>query len=130
MNLAIAAIGGLSGLLIAQGTYSLRNRLQLLHLGVYLVIGVFCLYPIYASRNIYSTIPRYQRWSSFWDERDSEIRLASQNKLVDVEVIKIDHIIPYVAELSEDPTFWYNACAADYYGVGSLRADLPGWDSP
>jgi Family of unknown function (DUF6056) len=130
MILLIMSLGSLSGLLLSKFTDRNSDRFELHRLAVVVILGVFCLYPIYTARNIYNQIPSYQRWSSYWDQRDQVIREAKQNNILDVEVMKIDHIIPSVAELSEDPNYWYNICASGYYGVNTIRADKPGWDNP
>jgi hypothetical protein len=60
--------------------------------------------------------------------RDTDIRTASAQGFVDVQVVEIDHIIDRVGDLAPDPGHWYNICAAAYYQVNSIRADLPGGD--
>ncbi len=85
-------------------------------------------FPVAASRTLYAQLPRFQRWAAFWDARDAQLWQASHANVARVEVIQIDHIIQDVSELSPEPTFWYNVCAARYYGVKQIVADLPGWD--
>ena len=46
----------------------------------------------------------------------------------DVEVMHLDKVIKWVGELSGDPGFWYNRCAAEYYGVESISATISVWD--
>ncbi len=130
MVLAIGLIGGMTGLWLTSQFPITVNLNQYSRLAPLILLVIVSLYPIYSARNIYNEISSYQRWASFWDDRDASLRLASQENVHDVEVIKLDHIIQNVAELSEDPTYWYNTCAAGYYGVQSIRADLPGWDTP
>lgn len=97
-------------------------------LGGIFLLGIISLYPLRAARNVLTSAPRYQKWASFWDERDQEIRAFKQAGILDVEVVKIDHIIPHVGDLSHDPGAWYNLCAQGYYGVHSISANKPGWD--
>jgi hypothetical protein len=130
MVLAIGVIGGMTGARFAGLIPSTPKNIQLSRVALVTFIAIASLYPIYGARNIYSEISKYQRWAFFWDQRDVMLRHAVQNDIRDVQVMKIDHIIPNVAELSENADFWYNVCAAGYYGVQSIRADLPGWDSP
>lgn len=101
----------------------------------HVVLGIFFLllcgssiYPVYATRKILAVTPLYQKWASFWDARDQEIRLDKQKGILDVAVVKIDHVIPWVGELSPDSGYWYNRCAAQYYGVNSISANKPGWN--
>ena len=96
-------------------------------LGVLIIIGVLWAYPLRAVPKITSNIAFYQKWSAFWDARDKQIIQAKDNGQKDIEVITIDHPITDVGELSPDPGYWYNVCASQYYGVNSIKADLPGW---
>jgi hypothetical protein len=105
-----------------------RRFRPLIAVGSVLCLGVCALYPLRAAKNVISELPRYQKWSQFWDARDREIRDAGESGVQDIEVIQIDHIIPRVGDLSPDPGYWYNLCAAEYYGADSIRASLPGWD--
>ena len=93
-----------------------------------LFIVLTYIYPIQAAPGVLAEIPRYRRWAAFWDARDLEIRRARGRGQSDLLVVRIDHIIPSVAELSPDPGYWYNNCAERYYDAGSISASLPGWD--
>jgi hypothetical protein len=85
-------------------------------------------FPLWTGRVYWGELPRYQRWAEFWDRRDLELRQASSRGDLNVNVMAIDHIIPRVAELSDQPSGWYNRCAATYYHLETIVADLPGWD--
>lgn len=91
-------------------------------------IAASCFYPLIVAPGIVTDLPRYRKWASFWDARDIAIRQARGRGQSDVEVVRLDHIISSVAELSPDPGYWYNNCAERYYDVGSISASLPGWD--
>jgi len=54
--------------------------------------------------------------------RDKEIRNQKANGLVAIKVNALDHMVQGVAELSADPTNWYNNCAAGFYGVQTITA--------
>jgi hypothetical protein len=90
---------------------------------------VSCAIPLMASVQVYRVLPRYMRWAEFWDARDVLLRKAGMANATRIEVIQIDRIIQDVSELKPDPKFWYNVCAARYYGVKQIIADLPGWDN-
>jgi Family of unknown function (DUF6056) len=136
MVTTIALIGVLTGQKAREWLAFSRNRATSLstspnlwvNLAVIALLGMICVYPLYAARNIYSEIPRYHKWATFWDERDRFIRQARQNGILDIEVIQIDHIIPDVGDLSDNPEYWYNNCAAEYYAVHSITANQPGWN--
>lgn len=94
----------------------------------YILIALGAIYPLVSIPNILSERGRYQRWAEFWDERDQQIREASRAGVEMVEVVKIDHLVPDVSELSSDENNWYNNCAEEYYKLRSIIANQPGWD--
>jgi hypothetical protein len=89
---------------------------------------VFSIHPLLAARDELSQTWHYQKWARFWDARNLSIIQARQQGTTNVKVVKIDHIIPNVADLSPDSKHWYNGCAAIYYDVTAIKASLPGWD--
>ncbi len=93
--------------------------------GLVLVAGMLA--PGWNARVWYAEQPRYQRWSAYWDRRDGQIRAYQEQGVLDVRVMEIDHIIPNVVELSGNSQWLYNRCAAGYYRVNTITADLPGW---
>lgn len=113
------------------GDYIFRSRIQfpqapkyLVFVALFLLIGVF-VYAIRGATRDFSVMPRYQYWASRWDERDESIRIAKGQGILDIEVDQLQGIIQWVGELSSDPSGWYNACAAQFYGVRSIAATLP-----
>jgi hypothetical protein len=106
--------------------FSYKDSIQL---GITILILIsLTVFPILELRNVLSDLPRYQRWSTAWDERDQILSEAQSTGLTEVEVMEIDHIIPDVTELKPDPNFWYNNCAEWYYDLQSIRANQSGWD--
>ena len=91
-------------------------------------VALAAVYPLWGARQIVADVSTYRRWANAWDARHSEILRARESGEVNLHVMLIDHIIPSVSELTGDPAFWYNVCAAGSYGVESITADLPGWD--
>jgi hypothetical protein len=92
------------------------------------IIGLTAFYIIWTIPNILSEQSKFKRWALLWDERDSRIQTASMQNIKNLEVMQLDHVIPDVGELNADPGYWYNQCAAGYYGVDSISANQPGWD--
>ena len=127
MVLGLTVIGLILGFW-GRRLFARRRFRAMIVVGSVLCLGILALYPLRATKNVISEWPRYQKWSQFWDARDREIRDAKESGVQDIEVVQIDHIIPRVGELSPDPGFWYNGCAAEYYGVDSISASLSGWD--
>ncbi len=92
------------------------------------ILGLTAFYIIWTVPNILAEQPKFKRWALLWDERDLKIRAASRQNVANLEVMQLDHVIPDVGELNPDPGYWYNQCAAGYYGVDSISANQPGWD--
>lgn len=86
-------------------------------------------YGVRAAAMIADGYPRYRDWARQWDARDAEIRRQRLLGEMDVHIPAIDHIIPFVAELSDDPDTWYNQCAAEYYRVTTIRTTPVGTGS-
>jgi hypothetical protein len=129
MTLSLAFSGIVIGLYLAAKAQKQRDlSARVIQLAVVLVLVAAAFYPVRAAWQVYQGAPKYQKWAYFWDMRDNDIRTARAQGLVDVQVIEIDHIINRVGDLAPDPGYWYNICAAAYYQVDSIRADLPGWD--
>jgi hypothetical protein len=127
LTLAEAAAGVLLGILIIKLTQSGKRSSMVSFLaGIALITCL--IFPLWIGRVYWGELPRYQRWAEFWDRRDQLLRQSQRQGTLDVHVITIDHIIPRVGELTPRPGDLYNQCAAVYYHLNSISADLPGWD--
>lgn len=123
----ISGMGWVAGRFLATGFRPGKRLSVVLAWGALLVLVTCFVYPPYAGGKIVADLPRYRRWTTYWDARDQQIRAAQARGQQEIEVVQIDHIIPRVGELSPDPGFWYNNCAAQYYGLKAIRANQPGW---
>jgi hypothetical protein len=79
------------------------------------------LYPVRAAIRISGLAPRYRTEASAWDARDRQIRQAVAAGATDLVVVQLD-TPPGVQEYKGNEFFWVNRCAAEYYGLRSLRA--------
>jgi hypothetical protein len=110
-------------------TLSERKRIySVSQLVAVLVLLLASLYPIRAYSYFVEREPFMQKWALLWDQRDEKIRDAASKGESRIEVMMLDHPIPWVAELGRDPTANYNQCAQEYYGISEIIAGLPGWD--
>ncbi len=79
-------------------------------------------YPLRAAYTIYRyEIPYYQLHADMWDARDAYIRQTVAQGATDLEVEQIDSFAG-VQEYKENPYHWVNTCAAQFYGLRTLRA--------
>ena len=95
---------------------------------ILLLISITVFYPIRYIPHVTENQRIFRYWSYQWDRRDIEIKrkIASEEKIL--HVMRLDSIIEGVGEISPDPNYWYNLCAADYYGTLRIYANLPGWE--
>jgi len=128
MVMQIISLGWLAGLVISRWLKARPRAIQPANITAMIIIICVGVLAISAAKDIYTQVPRYQRWATYWDMRDNQILLARQEGQTVVQVMEIDHIIPGISELGADPFFWYNMCAARYYGIERIYANQPGWD--
>ncbi len=88
-----------------------------------LILAVFSLYPLRAAQKTFNTIDFYRQRATAWDLRDDKIQRAVASGEMDIHIQEFDSI-HIVKELDSDPNHWINRCAARYYGVDSISADL------
>jgi hypothetical protein len=124
-TLVLAGLGTMAG--VVAGIWLGRSRLLRIAL-LALLLAAVAPFPLWEARGALAELPRYRRWSSFWDARDSQIREARDRGVADMDVLELDKVIPDVPELQPDANFWYNNCAEWLYDLRSLSASLPGWD--
>jgi hypothetical protein len=79
------------------------------------------LYPIRIATKLYDQVPEYRAHAVAWDTRDEHIRQAVARGATDLVVVQLDTIAG-IQEYKGNEDTWINGCAADFYGLRSLRA--------
>ena len=128
-NVAYASLSMTAGWYLGTAVRERTGAFPVAVVGASLVLLVTSLYPIRGYPYLKEGERFMKKWSALWDQRDEQIRMAAESGATSVEVVQLDHPIPWVAELGPDPTAAYNVCAQEYYGIPTIIADLPGWDS-
>lgn len=118
LTFALMAEGGLTGYLLSQIKMPVPTFLRRLVIG-FLILTF--LYPIRAALKLYGQVPEYRAHAAAWDTRDEYIRQAVAEGATDLVVVQLD-TIGGVPEYKEKEHFWVNRCAAEFYGLRSLRA--------
>ncbi|MGV8026819.1 MAG: DUF6056 family protein [Anaerolineaceae bacterium] len=86
-----------------------------------IILLVLSLYPLKGAWAEWQQIPKWQAIAQAWDVRHADI----QQKVSAGETfltVKAFDSIGTVAELTDDPNYWVNTCAATYYGVEEITA--------
>ena len=87
-----------------------------------LLMGAAVVYPLRAAVNVYqSNGPVYRAYANQWDARDAEIQALTKQGATDITIEQLDTIYG-VNEYKENPTDWINRCAAEFYGLKTIRA--------
>ena len=128
-NVAYAALSVTAGWYLGTAVRDRPGAFPFAVVATSLALFVTSLYPIRAYPHLFEGERFMMKWASLWDQRDEQIREAAESRAASVEVMVLDHPIPWVAELGSDPAAAYNLCAQEYYGIPAIIADLPGWDS-
>ena len=123
----VAACGYLVGRGVTYFIQTIPQKRFLQVLSIVVLVPVY-FYPLHAVPSILSPTPIYYKWSTLWDQRHRDILAAKRNGIAEVHVMKLKNILPGIGDLSPDPSYWYNRCAAEYYGVQTIIADQPGWN--
>jgi hypothetical protein len=89
-----------------------------------LFLVVLSLYPLYSTRKLLQDLPDYQKRAIAWDARDAQIRTLAEKGQQEITITSFDSIVSLM-ELGPESSMWVNRCAAYYYGVQSITAELP-----
>lgn len=120
MTLCLLFEGAMIGALSSQTRFKPTHPVwQLAAMGLFSVVAV--IYPFRAMAKAYSEIPAYRARAEYWDKRDAIIRKLKSQGEIDLTVIQFDGVNG-TKELDTFETHWVNRCAAQYYGVNSIRA--------
>lgn len=113
----------LAGALLRGQTLRMKSRVRALVLTAGLLLfGLAALYPAYSTVTTFDeSLYLYSRHAQQWDERDAYIRAAVASGATELVVVQINST-GGVLEYKGDPRSWVNMCAAEYYGLKSLKA--------
>ncbi len=116
---SLAWEGSLLGMLASR--IQLPNRVSFARGLLLVLLGMASVYPLRAAANLYTALSDFRAWSAAWDARDAYIRQAVAEGVTDLVVVQLD-TIGGVQEYKHDANHWVNKCAAEYYGLRTLRA--------
>jgi hypothetical protein len=106
------------------GLYRVKNKQLYI---INLILLGFSL--IYFGRTVVLETKQWQVFSNramIWDNRDMQIRQAVLNGEKQITVKAIDGAtMDNTRDFKERPTFWLNACAAQYYGIDEIFTGTP-----
>jgi hypothetical protein len=104
----------------------LSNEIPPIYLSLFLVLitSMLLLYPLYDARKVITQIPVYRARAFAWDMRDASIRLDKTTGLEDIIVQELESVSG-IMELRSDTSFWVNGCAAQFYGVSTIKTAQP-----
>lgn len=113
--------GALFGLLL--GRIGFRANAMLAQSIVAVAFAVIAIgYPLRTGLSLLQDdLPDYRNHAVRWDQRDAFIRQQVVAGARELDVIQLD-TIDGVQEYKDKDYFWVNRCAAEYYGLDSLRA--------
>jgi len=119
MTFSLALSGGLLGILASRLRIPLKT--SLIRSAIVLLLGLLIVYPLRAGMKIYISTYEYRGFAAAWDERDAYIRKSVSEGAKDLVVVQLDSI-GGVGEYKGNERHWINRCAANYYGLDTLRA--------
>jgi len=117
---ATAMVGVLFGVLVS--AWKVPGRSDFFQwTALILFVLISTVYPFRRALVLYSeTIPEYSLRAKYWDAREAMIKDQAASGEMDIVIPSFSGIYG-VKELDDRPDFWFNVCAADMYGVNSLR---------
>ncbi len=86
-----------------------------------IILLVLSIYPLKGTWIELQQIPHWKAAAQAWDERHADIQQKVSAGETSLTVKAFDSI-GTVAELTDDPNYWVNTCAATYYGVEEITA--------
>jgi hypothetical protein len=113
--------GALLGLLLKN--LSFTNGRRLIYWAVLILFTTLTIaYPARVAYNIYTVdVPEYRTRAGMWDVRQDQIHALIAQGQTDLIVDQFDGV-KGVKEMDVNADHWINRCAAQYYGVNSIRA--------
>jgi hypothetical protein len=86
-----------------------------------LVLGLFWTYPLRDAVRSWQNLAEPQARAAEWDARNEQIQKSVKDGVTTIELTPLNSVYG-IYELTSDPMFWVNQCAARYYGAYLIRA--------
>lgn len=118
-----AALAALSALVFGLVVHKYQTRGALA-----LIVLIYLVQPGLMAARILHEYPILQQRAALWDARQAQIIAARDNGENELTVRALDSLAG-LTDLSDNPAYWVNNCAANYYGVRSIRAVEPVLDT-
>ena len=118
MTVGTIFLGGFIGIIGNR----MMNRSAIVRFFSIIFLILSWIYPLRVAIQIWQQIPTERARAVEWDNRREEIAQKINLGAVDLEIPKLESNVQGLSELDEDPQFWVNKCAANYYGVNTIRA--------
>jgi len=116
MTISTVLWGGLIGIL----GHRIMDRIVNICFALIIILGLLWIYPLRSTLQIWQQIPPAISRAAEWDSRREEITHQINTGVSLVEIPKLDSV-QGVSELTDDPQFWVNKCAASFYGAKFIR---------
>ncbi len=123
MTSALVLEGVLLGIWLAQWKKMMIHWQPIFWFSVIVLLGLG-LYPLRAAASMLNDVKEYKAWASAWDKRETAILTAHTSGELNVVVRWLPNRYG-VKDLDGSVTHWINSCAAQYYGVSTIRS-VPG----
>ena len=117
MTISTLLLGGLIGIL----SHRIMDRIVNICFASIIILGFLWIYPLRSATQIWQQIPPAMSRAAEWDSRKEEITHQINAGVSFVEIQKLDSV-QGVSELTDDPQFWVNKCAASFYGAKFIVA--------
>jgi hypothetical protein len=120
MSATLMLEGAFFGVWLSQIKSPIFRSLYSFGVSIFILI-VLAIYPFRAGLQVLENEPRYRTRALLWDKRDAIIRNQKAQGETDLVVIQFDGV-DGTKELDVSAAHWANGCAAQYYGIHSIRA--------
>ncbi|GAB4541423.1 MAG: hypothetical protein Fur002_09820 [Anaerolineales bacterium] len=121
-HVLLAALTLLEGALAGAWLARFGKKFSWAQVAAALALLILAAYPLRAGWQLLRVeLPKYQTRAVDWDKRDALIRSMAAEGQTDLTVYQMDGFYS-TKELDTYATHWVNQCAADYYGVKTIRA--------
>ncbi len=118
VTVLVVMLAGFGAGVLSQDWFSHRKIFSWLSIIVLLILN---LYPLKGAWAEWQQLPQWKTVAQAWDRRNAQILDKIDEGETSLTVQALDSI-GTVAELTDDPNYWVNVCAANYYGVDEITA--------